>query len=417
MKKGKIKLTAKQTEAYELLESKANHIFLYGGARSGKTFVLLLYIIIQSLQYPGLWSLIARLKFSHVKSSIWKQSLLLLLNRLGLVEGVDYYLNKSDLEVEFENGSKISLAGLDSEERIDKVLGLEYNIIYLNEISQISYDIVVNVRPRLARKIKGFRNKYLYDCNPPSPRHWAHREFLEKVNPRTGEPIKKKKDYASLLINPEDNAENLSKQYLRILDELPDKERKRFRDGLWVKPEGMIISNFDETAIIDRLPNGYSRYIFAGVDFGLNMAIVYLTELNSVYYVLGDYGAYGMTSAQFNREARKKLSWKLAYCDPNGGERINEIDYGTKANNAVEDGLDFIDELLNQKRLKIHRNATGILSTIYDYRRDDKGRIIKENDHYIDAMRYGLYTYHKEVGERHTIKDIILGREGSILDI
>ena len=415
--KSRIVLTEKQTRAYELLQSSATHIFLYGGARSGKTFVFLLYLIIQSLQYSGLWSLIARLKYSHIKSSIWKQSLLPLLNKTGLTEGVDYILNKSDLEVEFFNGSKISLAGLDSEERIDKVLGLEYNIIYLNEISQISYDIVANVRPRLARKIRGFQNKYLYDCNPPSPRHWAHKEFLEKVNPRTGKPLKHKNDYASLLINPGDNKANLSRQYLRVLDNLPDKERKRFRDGLWVKPEGMVIHNFSDELVIDKLPDGYNRYVFTGVDFGLNMAIVYITELNGFYYILTDYGAYGMTSAQFNREAGRKMSWNIAYCDPSGGERIKEIDYGTKADNSVEDGLDFIIELINQGRFKIHRSATGILSTIYDYRRDDKGRLIKENDHYIDAMRYGLYTYHKQVGERHTLKDIILGRDGSILNI
>ena len=51
-----------------------------------------------------------------------------------------------------------------------------------------------------------------------------------------------------MLLNPEDNKENLPEDYLTdILDVLPEKQRARFRDGLWVKAEGVIYEKFDET--------------------------------------------------------------------------------------------------------------------------------------------------------------------------
>jgi phage terminase large subunit-like protein len=38
-------------------------------------------------------------------------------------------------------------------------------------------------------------------------------------------------NYQAMLVNPRDNASNLDPGYFKILDELPDRQRKRFRDG------------------------------------------------------------------------------------------------------------------------------------------------------------------------------------------
>jgi hypothetical protein len=38
------------------------------------------------------------------------------------------------------------------------------------------------------------------------------------------------------------------------------------------------------------------------------------------------------------------------------------------------------------------RSATGVLQEIADYARDEMNRIVKVNDHYMDAMRYGIFS-------------------------
>ncbi|HCC38031.1 MAG TPA: terminase, partial [Treponema sp.] len=45
--------------------------------------------------------------------------------------------------------------------------------------------------------------------------------------------------------------DNLPDDYIAdILDVLPEKQKARFRDGLWVKAEGVIYDKFDETMIV-----------------------------------------------------------------------------------------------------------------------------------------------------------------------
>ena len=68
--------------------------------------------------------------------------------------------------------------------------------------------------------------------------HWAYKVFIRKIEPRTDEALNKPELYASAVLNPADNAENLDADYISdILDNMPEKQKARFRDGLWVKPE------------------------------------------------------------------------------------------------------------------------------------------------------------------------------------
>jgi hypothetical protein len=58
------------------------------------------------------------------------------------------------------------------------------------------------------------------------------------------------------------------------------------------------------------------------------------------------------------------------------------------ADNAVEAGIHAVFRRLSSGRLKVFRNLTATLSEIRIYRRDEKGKVVKENDHLMDAMRY-----------------------------
>lgn len=60
----------------------------------------------------------------------------------------------------------------------------------------------------------------------------------------------------------------------------------------------------------------------------------------------------------------------------------------TLADNAVEAGLVHCWDILSIGQLKIFNTLFNTRNEMRLYRRDEKGRIVKENDHLMDALRY-----------------------------
>lgn len=60
----------------------------------------------------------------------------------------------------------------------------------------------------------------------------------------------------------------------------------------------------------------------------------------------------------------------------------------TPAVNAVEAGIYAVWERLSTGRLRVFKTLQAWLAEYRIYRRDDKGRIVKANDHAMDASRY-----------------------------
>ena len=275
----------------------------------------------------------------------------------------------------------------------DGFLGHNSTILY-NEVSQISYDAVTLGMTRLAQNIPGMRCVAYFDCNPPSPLHWAHKLFIEKVDPTTEKPLERPELWGELSMNPIDNAANLPPHYIRdVLDQLPQKDRDRLRDGKWVRPTGMIFSFFDDAMIVNEVPEDMECYT-VGVDFGLNMAAALVGWRGDEVWFVDELTMFNATSSTFAEEMRKK--WKgirfTVYGDPSGGERLEELD-ALKADNSVEPGLDWLNAKMERGLFKVARKCRAWLSEVYDYRRDELGRVIKTNDHVQDAGRYGSYTH------------------------
>ena len=399
------KPTQIQRKALALLKGGAKHILLFGGSRSGKTTVLVMAIIFRALMYAGSRHLICRYRAKDARSSVLRETLIPWLDNTVGKSGYVYLAHESMITL--YNGSEIWIGGLGDREQADKILGHEYNTIYFNEISQLSYIAVTTAYSRLAMRVKGCRNLFIYDCNPGSPLHWAYKIFVLKKTFLTGEPLEKPELYQAMLLNPEDNKDNLPDDYISdILDALPEKQKARFRDGLWVKAEGVIYDKFDESMIVkvSELPEHFDRFS-AGQDFGLHITFVKIGWLGDVVFVLCDYGAYNMTTQSFNEEigargwfdnpdgAPPEAAFGLpVYCDPAGGERIQEVTGGTKANNSVDSGIDYINAKIERRQFYVCETCTGVLSEIWDYCRDEAGQIVKVNDHYLDALRYAIFS-------------------------
>ena len=172
------KPTAVQRNALDLLKSGAKHILLFGGSRSGKTTVIVMAIIFRALCYAGSRHLVCRYRAKDAKSSVLRETLFPCLDNTIGNSAYRYLVHESVITL--FNGSEIWIGGLGDKEQADKILGHEYNTIYFNEISQLSYAAVTTAYSRLAMRIEGCRNLFFYDCNPGSPLHWAYKIFVLK---------------------------------------------------------------------------------------------------------------------------------------------------------------------------------------------------------------------------------------------
>lgn len=232
-----MKLTVKQEEAQIILAGDATHIMLFGGSRSGKTALLVRNVIWRALKAPGSRHAILRFRFNHVKNSIILDTFPKIISLA--FPGVKYHMDKTNWFVQFDNGSQILFGGLDDKERTEKILGMEFATIYLNECSQIPWGSVGIATTRLAQlvhqEIEGrtptlLTPRIYYDCNPPNKLHWSYQLFKLHRDPDSKNPVRASL-YADFKMNPQDNAENLSVGYLSTLQSLGARLRRRFLDG------------------------------------------------------------------------------------------------------------------------------------------------------------------------------------------
>ena len=231
------KPTAKQQEATRLLGGPSQHIMLFGGSRSGKTFLILRAILARACKAQGSRHAVLRQRFNHVVQSVGMDTLPKVA-RLCF-PGLSYRLDKQHWIFRLPNDSEIWLGGLDDKERTEKVLGQEHASIFLNECSQIGWDARQIALTRLAQNIEdGIKQDPLtlrmyYDCNPPSKAHWSYRVFIENLDPETKRPLPNPEDYTSMQMNPMDNADNLPPAYLKTLENMSSRMRRRFFDGVF----------------------------------------------------------------------------------------------------------------------------------------------------------------------------------------
>jgi hypothetical protein len=135
---------------------------------------------------------------------------------------------------ELPNKARIWIGGLDDKERVEKILGLEYVSIFLNEASQIPYGSALVAFTRLAQSVPDLMQHAYADLNPTTKAHWSNLLFGEKRDPVSMQLLVDPENYARAFLNPPDNAANLSKQFLTSLANLPERQRKRYFEGVYV---------------------------------------------------------------------------------------------------------------------------------------------------------------------------------------
>lgn len=140
-----------------------------------------------------------------------------------------------------------------------------------------------------------------------------------------------------------------------------------------------------------------------GLDVGWNKTAAVWGALNRDTDVLHLYSEHyrGEVEPSVHAAAiRARGAWIPGAIDPasrgraqTDGEQLVQMysDLGLElafADNAVEAGIWTVLERMSSGRLKVFSSLQNLLGELRLYRRDEKGRVVKERDHLMDAMRY-----------------------------
>ena len=397
-----------------LLSNKKNkYIQFYGGSRSGKTAAIVEAIIVMCLKYPGSRHLIARYSFTNAKKTIWKQTIypaILPYIRHGLVS-----VNKTQGIIDFENGSYIQLGGLQPDQ-IDSVLGSEFATIYVNEANENPWSTIELLFSRLndlSEDNEGVRitPRFIADLNPTSYGSWDYKFFHKKLNPETDKRHAEASRIAKIKLNPEDNIDNIGKDYLKTLKSLSPTKRKRFYEGEYGSYEGLIYQLPPKQRSVD-FPTGRSYDVnILGLDFGHRHPCAFSTikTNGSMFVVWDEHYETKMNSTtiiQKTLELYEKYEYDYIYCDGSRPEIIDELvlaglpaEAAIKGAGSVFAGIMHITGLIESEKLFIRGSECPMhLAEVDSYRWkqtaiNNKEVPVKEDDNCMDSMRYAIVTY------------------------
>ena len=144
-----------------------------------------------------------------------------------------------------------------------------------------------------------------------------------------------------------------------------------------------------------------------GMDVGWNATAVVFVRYDSdhkTYYVTDEYKRGECTPPDHAAAVTFRSKFMSGAIDPasrgrsqlDGKSLMGEYkDLGLRllaADNAVEAGLHRVQMLMSTGRLKIFPQCTGLLAELRKYSRDENGKIRKQDDHLLDALRYVMFT-------------------------
>lgn len=140
-----------------------------------------------------------------------------------------------------------------------------------------------------------------------------------------------------------------------------------------------------------------------GMDVGWNRtAAVWLAKNpdTGIYYVYSEHYR-GLAEPAIHADAiRVRGTWIPGFIDPAAegrsqvdGRKLLEIYRSiglslSKADNSVESGIYEVWQALANGSLKFFKSCQNLIAEYRVYQRDEKGHVVKENDHLCDALRY-----------------------------
>lgn len=340
-----------------------------GGTRSGKTYGIIQWIIVQALQKQQIVTIVRR-TIPSLKRTIIKD-FKDIMEGLTLWDDNDY--NISDRVYKFYNGSELQFISTDNPE---KLRGLKSDILWIDEANEVDEESYFQLMIRTSGPI-------ILSYNPTvSPFHWL----------RTMDDCQRY--FTTFRNNP-----YLSKEIInaiKLLQKTNPKAWKIYGEGEFVANDKAIY----EFEIVDEIPKD-AEFIAYGLDFGYSAdptAMASIWRYNSELYLMEHCYERGMTTNDIADMLDKWVGsreeiWADS-AEPRLIEELKRMGYNIKAVIKGRDSINFGIQILQSFKLNVLKSSTNLVNEIYSYEWDTDrfGKQLDKpnglNDHLLDAIRY-----------------------------
>lgn len=235
----------------------------YGGARGGgKSWSIIRKAVLLALYYPEIQILVVRREYDQLENPIIKPM-------LKLVPPDIRNYNKTDHLLTFCNGSVIKFSNMpDYSSTVEgKFQGNNWDVLFIDEATQF-LESEFRGLDAIIRGDNGLPKRVYLTCNPGGVGHfWVKRLFVDRQFKKDENPD----DYVFIQATVDDN-KNIDKEYINVLNNLPEDVRRAHRYGDWNALSGVYFEEFTDglhTCKPFPIPQNWKRY--RAMDYGLDM--------------------------------------------------------------------------------------------------------------------------------------------------
>ena len=256
----------------QFFDSRARFI-AYGGARGGgKSWALRRKLVALCLRYPGIHCLLVRRSYAELKSN----HLYPFLREYGSL--LTY--SESEKALLLPSGSRIDFGYCDSDRDVLRYQGQEYDVIAIDEATQLS-EFRFSIFKACLRGVGNYPRRMYLTCNPGGVGHaWVKRLFVDRRFRRGENP--EDYDFIPALVYDNTVLTRSDPDYVRSLESLPDRLRDAWLFGRWDVFEGQFFSEFDTAVHLVSHAELPSRLkYFAALDYGFDMLAALLLGIDA----------------------------------------------------------------------------------------------------------------------------------------
>ena len=379
---------------YQKLANDTRYYIITGGRASGKSFSVNLMLVL--LTYEANHTILfTRYTLTSAYVSIIPE----FIEKIELLDKFDDFHITKDEIINLKSGSKIVFKGIktssgDQTANLKSITGVTTWV--LDEAEELTDEGTFDKIDLTIRETKN-QNRIILILNPTTKEHWIYQRFFEDKGIQEG--TNTEKDNTTYIHTTyQDNLENLSKSFLKQIDDLKVRRPLKYKHAImggWLdKAEGVIFNNW-KIGQFKRV--GVSVW---GQDYGFSNDPTTLIETNidtsnKRIYLKECYYLPSLTTSQITRLNEQHAKGGLIIADSAEPRLISEIRAkgcnvkpSVKGQGSVTYGI----SLLQDYDLIISEDSINLVKELNNYswlERKSNTPIDKFN-HLIDAVRYAV---------------------------